>query len=562
MQKKTKAKYGFSIVEAMLGASLFSLLVLALVGAWLYGEESTALSTRRSQAGLFAEEGVEAVRNMRDNDFSSLADGNYGLTVAGNQWALSGTQDTNGIFTRQINVATVSANTKKITATVNWQQNLSRSGSVSVATQLTNWMAPTVSPKRSMMVYSKSTNVPYYRIWDGSAWGAENSATSVSSGANIQYVMLKFASTRNEAILGTLDSLGDIRVQVWNGSSWGATTLLANVGTTNDAYRGFDIEYETNSGEAVVVYNNANSADPAYRVWNGSGWTGATSITAPPTTGAPLWIELAPNPVSSSNEIAMVLLDANIDVYGMAWSGSAWGTMGTAAVWDASAGIATKKAIDVAYEQTSGRAMFMWADSVATDQYYRIWNGTTLTAATLLDTAASGGVGNWIKLAPRPASNEIMYGVQDAGSDLNTRKWSGSAWDTATQHPEHDATLENITSMNFDIVYETFAGNEGNAWVMWGDGAGVSARQWSGAAWNSVTAFSGDDDTSFINLHTNPTTGAIFAGIYQSAASATDDIKERNIFDGGAVWSGGSVIWGGPIAAEPTMFRVDIASER
>jgi hypothetical protein len=49
----------------------------------------------------------------------------------------------------------------------------------------------------------------------------------------------------------------------------------------------------------------------------------------------------------------MILIDANIDVYGMRWTGSAWDAMGTAAVWDATGSIATEKSIDVAYETTS-----------------------------------------------------------------------------------------------------------------------------------------------------------------------------------------------------------------
>lgn len=107
----------------------------------------------------------------------------------------------------------------------------------------------------------------------------------------------------------------------------------------------------------------------------------------------------------------MILIDANTDVYGMRWTGSAWDNMGTAAVWDASAGIATKKSIDVAYETTSGDAMFLWTDSGTTAQYYRTYSGTTLSAATLLTNGNTTGIGHWVTLASNPTSgsDQIMF---------------------------------------------------------------------------------------------------------------------------------------------------------
>ena len=419
-----------------------------------------------------------------------------------------------------------------------------------------------VTPK-SMMVYDTNTNVPKYRIWDGTAWGAEANATALAASGIVQYVVLEFSRTRDEAILGTMDALGDIRTQVWNGTSWSATTLHANVGTTNDGQRGFDIAYETSGDRAIIVYNNANSADPSYKIWSAGAWSAATAITNPATTGAPLWIELAANPLSASNEIAMMFIDANIDVYGMAWTGTAWSEMGAGtAAWDATGAIATKKSIDIAYEKTTGRAMFIWGDATATDQYYRIWNQTSLTAATLLDIAASGGICEWVRLVTNPAadSNQLMYGCQDAGADLNTRKWSGSAWDTATEHPEHDATVENITSMSFDLVFETYSANANKAWIAYGDAATVSRKQWSGTAWGTATT--AGDDTSYITLHANPTSGAVFQGVYQASTSASDDILEHNLTGGSATWTAAAIIWGGAVVAEPVMFRIAIASDR
>lgn len=130
---------GFSLVEVMLASSLFVLLVTALVGAWLYGQESTMLAGNRARAVMLAEEGLEAARNIRDADFANLTNGTHGLAISGNQWILSGSSDTNGIFTRQIEISPIDADRKEITGTVTWQQNPQRDGSVSATTYLTNW---------------------------------------------------------------------------------------------------------------------------------------------------------------------------------------------------------------------------------------------------------------------------------------------------------------------------------------------------------------------------------------------------------------------------------------
>ncbi|HSX33698.1 MAG TPA: hypothetical protein VLF91_05185 [Candidatus Saccharimonadales bacterium] len=548
---------GFSVVEALLSVTLFCCLTTALVGAIVYGRQSAASAGDHNRAVLLADEGCDAVRNIGAAAWSNLSIGNFGLAVSGGQWTFSGTSDTTGIYTRQINIAQVDSDRKTVTCTVSWTAS-GAPKSLSVTTRLTNWSAPIVTPGPIMMAYSKTTTTPFYRIWNGSSWGTEGSANNV--GGTINYVVLKSARTRNEAILGTQDATGAIFVQVWNGSSWGAAT---QVGTGPTGTRAFDIAYEKNSDRAVIVYSpSAASADFAYRIWNGTTLSSPITITAPPTTGAINWIELDQNPLSSSDEVAMIMLDANSDVYGMRWTGSAWDNMGTATTWDTTASTSfTKKAIDVEYEQTSGHALYVWGDATATDNNYRTWDGTTLGAVTTLAIPTEGGISEWVQLAARPGSNQIMLGVQDAGADLNTRIWSGTAWDTAAQHPEHDASTENILSRNFDIVWETATANLGKAWLVWGDGSTISTSQWNGTSWGTTSTLSGSDDTSFIRLRADPVSGTLFTGNYQNASSAVGarDISERHIIGGGSTWTTKNIIWGGATSSDPVYFRIDIA---
>ena len=147
---------------------------------------------------------------------------------------------------------------------------------------------------------------------------------------------------------------------------------------------------------------------------------------------------------------------------------------------------------------------------------------------------------------------------------VQAKQWSGSAWDTAAQHPEHTAGAENNSSMVFDLIWEThtsFSSGSGKAWILWGNGKAVSAKPWTGA-WESAATLAGSDDTSFIRLKADPTSGAVFAGIYQNVSSAVGarDINERRLTGGSAAWTIKNIIWGGPTTAEPVHFRIDIAT--
>ena len=547
---------GFSTVEVLLAATVFGMLVTAVSGAMVYGRVSNADAGETNRAHYLAEEGVEAIRNIRDVSYASLpASGDWGLQKSAGVWTLAGTSDSNGIFSRKATFTTVDTTHKDVVVTVSWN-NGAVANQVTATARFVNWKAALVTGP-IMMAYSKTTTTPFYRTWNGSAWSAEGSATAGTG--NINYIVLKSSRTRNEAVLGTQTSTGAIYFQAWNGTSWGPAT---QVGTGSTTTRSFDIAYEKNSDEAIIAYApTAVSNDFAYRTWDGTNLSGATTITTP-NTGATSWIELRQNPLITSNDVAMIMLDATADVYGMMWSGSAWGNMGVATVWDNTAATATKKTIDVEYEQLSGEAMFIWGDSLATDQAYRTWNGTTLAGALNLDITTQGGITEWIQLAARPNSDEIMFGAQDAGSDLNTRKWSGTGWDTVTQHPEHAATVESIASRNFDIVWETHASNPGEAWLLFGNGSTVTQRQWSAGAWGTASTMSGSDDTSFIRLRADPISGAVFEGVYQNVNSAAGarDIGERRLTGGSATWTAKSVIWGGSTTADPVFFRIDIAT--
>lgn len=134
-----KLQAGVTIVEIVIATAVLGIIFASLSGTLVYGIRNSEFGGERERAIMLANEGLEAVRNIRDEDFTNLVDGTYGLTVSSNQWTFSGIQDISDGFTRETIINSIDVNTKEITTNVTWDQTSSRPGSVSVTTRLSNW---------------------------------------------------------------------------------------------------------------------------------------------------------------------------------------------------------------------------------------------------------------------------------------------------------------------------------------------------------------------------------------------------------------------------------------
>lgn len=132
-------KQGFLLVEIILTSALFFLLITAFAGVFYYGIQSSSFAGDRSRAVMVAEEGQEAVRSIKNNNFSNLIDGTYGLTFSGGVWSFLGAQDVVGVYTRRVTISSAGSNRKNVVVTVTWQQSPDRIGSVSIPARYSNW---------------------------------------------------------------------------------------------------------------------------------------------------------------------------------------------------------------------------------------------------------------------------------------------------------------------------------------------------------------------------------------------------------------------------------------
>lgn len=147
-QKKTEAYFvrqsaGFSLVEVIIAVSIATFSILAVWRVYTFFIELSLSNPALFQASFLAEEGIEAVKFMRDDGWTEKiaplsSDISYHLAFDGSGWEATTTPILiDNRFYRLVNFANVyrdssgnivdsgspDANTKKISVTVSWQKN-------------------------------------------------------------------------------------------------------------------------------------------------------------------------------------------------------------------------------------------------------------------------------------------------------------------------------------------------------------------------------------------------------------------------------------------------------
>lgn len=139
---QAKCERGFSLVEIVVAASIISVALLAILGIANKAIVTSQRSLNTYMASTLLEEGVEAVRTIRDGSWSNISSLTAGTTyypsfsTSTNLWSLSSTASTVGIFTRTVTITAVNRDanddiavsgtndpgTKLVTVSVSWPQ--------------------------------------------------------------------------------------------------------------------------------------------------------------------------------------------------------------------------------------------------------------------------------------------------------------------------------------------------------------------------------------------------------------------------------------------------------
>lgn len=134
------SRKGQSLVEAIAAIAMVALVATALVGLSVGALRTSTISRNRSRAVSYAQEGMEAIRSIRDRNYNELptGTGSYKLFWAGDHWeAQLGTEILGG-FNRSFTVSQVGTGKLWIKLSVQWKDSLGDQ-SVVLNSYLTDW---------------------------------------------------------------------------------------------------------------------------------------------------------------------------------------------------------------------------------------------------------------------------------------------------------------------------------------------------------------------------------------------------------------------------------------
>jgi prepilin-type N-terminal cleavage/methylation domain-containing protein len=154
-KKKTNYNKGFSLLEVILAAALFSVFSAPAISFSLRALQGQRQSEQAQIAMMYASEGIEAIRSIRDGSFDNLSNTqSSGLNFSGGSWSLQGEDDEIDGYRRSISVSSArrdgdgniildsgqeDEDMKRIVSTVTWTSPSGKEASINLVTYIARW---------------------------------------------------------------------------------------------------------------------------------------------------------------------------------------------------------------------------------------------------------------------------------------------------------------------------------------------------------------------------------------------------------------------------------------
>ncbi|NTU69565.1 hypothetical protein HGB13_01890, partial [bacterium] len=343
----------------------------------------------------------------------------------------------------------------------------------------------------ALVVYSTNsgtTNEIAYRTKAGSSscgsasWGTATNFNALRTSGIVQWISAEAAqnSGTNNIAVAWADAASDLSASIWNGSSWvgePAAALETNLeyAAAGQDVMSFDLAYETSSGNLMVVWSPLGNGATACTVWTAgpavanncikysrytTSWQATSAIPTVADRGTN--IDLASNPLSTSNQLALGAMDNGTGDSSYAyWSGSAWtGAANNDTSVQAPTAGSKRIACNWLNSGATARSICAYNDSGTTNIGWVVGSAGTFTLqADFAPTPVFASPQIWYDMDVNPNSlDTLMFSVSDNGSDLFMKRLIMTAapaftWTNADGGVALETTLSQSTSKPFAFTF-------------------------------------------------------------------------------------------------------------
>lgn len=325
----------------------------------------------------------------------------------------------------------------------------------------------------TMIISSRSwTTDHFYSTSSAGTWGPRTLISTYPDEGKL--VVAADCPTRNEIAIGVLDYSNAARVGFYSGGTFVAPVTVCSNTKTSDQ-RPMYLAYEANSRDLIVAYWREASNQVAFRTASGTTLSGESVMTLP-TTSDVRFLKLIAKP--KSDTVVLLTGHGNKDLYATIWNGSSFGA---ATVITSNMGTGTDKTepFDMAFENISGDGLLVYGVNVGGKQpAYRTLVGTTWSAQVLIPTV--GDDAQWVRVAARPGTDDILMACQTNSMDVYMNTWNGTGWNVSCDVATYNTGSKD--ARRFDLAFQ----RDGvRAVLLYSDASSIiKFRTWTPSAWS------------------------------------------------------------------------------
>lgn len=259
---KIRKLKSFSLVEVILAISIFVIISIFSIETILYSMTSHRLAEEYAQAEFYAQEGIEASRSIRNQNWSNITSGTFGLTKTNGFWQFQSNPETLGKFTRIIKIdpvnrignqivengGTIDPYTYKITSIISWNFSPLRQNTIEKITYLTYFKKPIIG-NWSIIAKQSGINLP------GNQQGIKvianaNYAFVITNATTNNFYVINISNLNSPVIVATLTLPATLKNITFDGN-------YVYVSSTNDNQEMTIVNVTNPNNPTIVSYFNA-----------------------------------------------------------------------------------------------------------------------------------------------------------------------------------------------------------------------------------------------------------------------------------------------------------------